>query len=249
MSVARTRNVRNEPNLAKSLADLGRAEPCIAGSRTIGIQREFGRFRASVISRVGDTVSLRRGGRFLKRENNAPPAPPIVPVPRRRPSRCGALRKPRVAPALCGGDLDPTFGSGGTLRFPYTQQIGTETIANGVIAQSDGKMVVVGSTGPRDNPSTDFFVARFNADGSMDRSFGVGGVVRTDVSKGGADVAYGVIVGGNGKITVVGSASKGPRPKRVRSLQPQRHARYELQRRRHPHDGLRRTGGCRAMTC
>jgi len=110
---------------------------------------------------------------------------------------------------FAAGDLDPTFGSGGTLRFPYTQQIGTETIANGVIAQSDGKMVVVGSTGPRDNPSTDFFVARFNADGSMDRSFGVGGVVRTDVSKGGADAAYGVIVGGNGKITVVGSAVEG----------------------------------------
>jgi uncharacterized delta-60 repeat protein len=110
---------------------------------------------------------------------------------------------------FAAGDLDPTFGSGGTLRFPYTQQVGSETIANGVIAQSDGKIIVVGSTGPRDNPSTDFFVARFNADGSMDRSFGVGGVVRTDVSKGGADVAYGVIVGGNGKITVVGSAVEG----------------------------------------
>jgi uncharacterized delta-60 repeat protein len=110
---------------------------------------------------------------------------------------------------FAAGDLDPTFGAGGTLRFPYKQQVGTETTANGVIAQGDGKIIVVGSTGPRDNADTDFFVARFQANGSMDRSFGVGGVVRTDVSKGGADVAYGVIVGGNGKITVVGSAVEG----------------------------------------
>ena len=110
---------------------------------------------------------------------------------------------------FAAGDLDPSFGSGGTLRFPYTPQVGEDTTANGIVAQADGKVILVGSTDPHGNGNTDFLVARFNADGSIDRSFGLGGVVRTDVSGGGADVAYGVIVGGNGKITVVGSAVEG----------------------------------------
>jgi len=110
---------------------------------------------------------------------------------------------------LSAGDLDPTFGSGGTIRFPYVSQVGENTTAHGVIAQPDGKVILVGSTDPRANGNTDFLVARFNADGSLDKSFGLGGVARTDVSGGGADVAYGVIVGANGKITVVGSTVEG----------------------------------------
>ena len=57
-----------------------RSQPS-AGPQVAG--RARARFRASVIGGGGDTVSLRRGGRFLNRENNAPPATPIVPVPRR----------------------------------------------------------------------------------------------------------------------------------------------------------------------
>ena len=110
---------------------------------------------------------------------------------------------------LSAGDLDPTFGSGGTIRFPYVSQVGENTTAHGVIAQPDGKVILVGSTDPRADGNTDFLVARFNADGSLDKSFGLGGVARTDVSGGGADVAYGVIVGGNGKIIVVGSTVEG----------------------------------------
>ena len=110
---------------------------------------------------------------------------------------------------LSAGDLDPTFGSGGTVRFPYVSQVGVNTTAHGVIAQPDGKVILVGSTDPRADGNTDFLVARFNADGSLDKSFGLGGLVRTDVSGGGADVAYGVTVGGNGKIIVVGSSVEG----------------------------------------
>src|SRR5688572_28559826 len=38
---------------------------------------------------------------------------------------------------LSAGDLDPTFGSGGTIRFPYVSQVGADTTAHGVIAQAD----------------------------------------------------------------------------------------------------------------
>src|SRR5829696_4950967 len=109
---------------------------------------------------------------------------------------------------LAAGDLDPTFGNNGTLRFPYVPQIGDDTIANGVIAQADGKIIVVGSTDPLDNGNTDFFLARFNADGQMDNGFGLKGVVRTDFA-GGADAAYGVALGAGGKIIVVGSTVEG----------------------------------------
>jgi uncharacterized delta-60 repeat protein len=69
-------------------------------------------------------------------------------------------------------------------------------------------VIVVGSTDPRDDGNTDFFLARFNADGSIDRGFGLGGVVRTDFA-GGADVAHGVALAAGGKIVVVGSSVEG----------------------------------------
>src|SRR5688500_11197226 len=43
---------------------------------------------------------------------------------------------------LSAGDLDPTFGSGGTVRFPYVSQVGADTTAHGVIAQPDGKVIL-----------------------------------------------------------------------------------------------------------
>ncbi len=50
--------------------------------------------------------------------------------------------------------------------------------ASDVMIQADGKILVAGSTGR--SPSGDFVLVRYRADGSLDPSFGTGGIVTTD---------------------------------------------------------------------
>src|SRR5438132_6682199 len=69
------------------------------------------------------------------------------------------------------GDLDPTFGNGGkvTTDFPG------ENEGRAVAIQTDGKIVVAG--GPDFGDA--FLLTRYNADGSLDPSFGIAGQVVT----------------------------------------------------------------------
>jgi uncharacterized delta-60 repeat protein len=50
--------------------------------------------------------------------------------------------------------------------------------ASAVVLQPDGKIVAAGTTIA--NNSDDFALARYNTDGSLDASFGNGGIVATD---------------------------------------------------------------------
>ena len=76
------------------------------------------------------------------------------------------------------GDLDPTFGTGGKVLTDLSH---STDWANAVAIQPDGKIVVVGTTYKQNDYSDeDFAVARYNADGTLDTSFGQGGKVRTD---------------------------------------------------------------------
>jgi uncharacterized delta-60 repeat protein len=93
------------------------------------------------------------------------------------------------------GSLDGSFGAGGIV---LTDTGGGGDQAESVAVQSDGKIVVVG----RDWVSTDFVVVRYNADGSLDTSFG-GGIVRTDINVS-QDWAYDVVIQPDGKILVTG---------------------------------------------
>jgi uncharacterized delta-60 repeat protein len=91
------------------------------------------------------------------------------------------------------GTLDPTFGSGGTVLTSFGPPL---SAAADVAVQPDGKIIAVGVAG------SDFAVARYNADGTLDASFGVGGLVTTDF--GGSDQANGLALQPDGKIVVVG---------------------------------------------
>jgi uncharacterized delta-60 repeat protein len=95
------------------------------------------------------------------------------------------------------GQLDSTFGTNGRV----VTDVGThfQDFGNAVALQSDGKVVVVGSSG------NDFGMSRYDADGSLDATFGTGGKVRTDIL--GADEAHAVIVQSDGKIVVAGDAN------------------------------------------
>ena len=101
------------------------------------------------------------------------------------------------------GDLDPTFGSGGQVMTDFTH---STDLANAVAIQPDGKLVVVGTTYKQNDFSDeDFAVARYNADGTLDSTFGNGGKVRTDFP-GLAAVASSVVIQPDGKIVVAGGA-------------------------------------------
>ncbi len=102
------------------------------------------------------------------------------------------------APVRAGpGDLDPTFGSGGMVTTRFIGGGAVQALA----LQADGKIVVAGSSAGRDDLS-DFALARYNPDGSLDPSFGNGGKVTTDF--GGDDAAFAVALQADGKIVVAG---------------------------------------------
>lgn len=98
------------------------------------------------------------------------------------------------------GTLDTTFGSGGkvitTYFFGATVDESSEAFALGL--QPDGKIVLAGYT-----QKADFAVARYNTDGSLDATFGVGGQVATDLGDP-YDLAYALAFQPDGKIVVGG---------------------------------------------
>lgn len=104
------------------------------------------------------------------------------------------------------GDLDTSFGSGGSLTTSFG---GSFAAASAIMLQPDGKFVVAGTVDF--NPAVpgsglDFALARYNFNGSLDQSFGIGGKVVFDFF-GSFDQANAALRQPDGKIVVVGSAS------------------------------------------
>src|SRR5213082_1116202 len=101
------------------------------------------------------------------------------------------------------GDLDPTFGTDGKVLTDFDH---STDIAYAVAVQTDGKLVVIGTTYiNNDFSDEDFAVARYNPDGTLDETFGVGGKVQTDFPDLAA-VASSVVIQPDGKIVVAGGA-------------------------------------------
>jgi len=103
------------------------------------------------------------------------------------------------------GTLDLTFGTGGLVSTDFPSN--SDDFANAVAVQADGRIVVVGQTGPTFSVSTGdtaFGIVRYNTDGSLDTTFGIGGRVSTDFGTT-HDSAVAVAVQADGKIVVVGS--------------------------------------------
>jgi uncharacterized delta-60 repeat protein len=98
------------------------------------------------------------------------------------------------------GDLDVSFGNGGKVTTAIG--LGSDT-ASGMAIQSDGKLLVVGSSAV--GSSANFALVRYNVDGSLDTSFNSTGKVTTPFPDG-ASGAHSVAVQGDGKIVVAGYA-------------------------------------------
>jgi uncharacterized delta-60 repeat protein len=124
--------------------------------------------------------------------------------------------------------LDTNFGAGasensGPASGLVTTSFGDgDDVATGVVVASDGTIVVSGSSLVDGNGNLDsvphFALARYNADGTLDSSFGGApsgsGEVTTDFSSLGfsTETAVGVMSDANGRLIVAGTASTSPLP-------------------------------------
>ena len=95
------------------------------------------------------------------------------------------------------GSLDVSFDSDGKV----VTDVGFNDSGNAVALQNDGKIVVAGTTG---TPTTDFAIVRYSTDGSLDPSFGTGGIVTTSIGRN--DDAKSVVIQSDGKIVVAGTS-------------------------------------------
>ncbi len=106
-----------------------------------------------------------------------------------------------VARYNSNGSFDNTFGTGGktTTASLYIESGGTAMI------QNDGKIIVTGWGWSivNINTSRDFALVRYNNNGSLDNTFGTGGIIATDFT-GNSETANSVAIQSDGKITVAG---------------------------------------------
>jgi uncharacterized delta-60 repeat protein len=98
------------------------------------------------------------------------------------------------------GSLDTSFGASGKVITDFGQNIESAT---SIVIQADGKILAAGYTSVVFGNS-DFALARYNVNGSLDTSFGSGGLVRTDF--GNIDDGKRVVVESSGKIVFAGTS-------------------------------------------
>lgn len=98
------------------------------------------------------------------------------------------------------GTLDTTFSGDGIFASPFDAD--DLDVPGALTLQSDGKILVVGSV--VDDQVGGFFILRLNSDGSLDTTFGLGGIVRISVN--GASNGISISVQPDGKILAAGTA-------------------------------------------
>src|SRR5262245_30199183 len=84
------------------------------------------------------------------------------------------FQPPAIAYQSGERNLDNTFGIGGKVITPFSSEFDA---ANAVAIQPDGKIIAAGQGGNSQTNDTDFALARYNQDGTLDSSFGNGGKV------------------------------------------------------------------------
>lgn len=85
-----------------------------------------------------------------------------------------------LARYLADGSPDPSFGQDGYVETDPSPPA-TYAFAEAIALQADGKIIVAGLSDPSqsDNVYSDFMLARYNQDGSLDTSFGTDGITNT----------------------------------------------------------------------
>lgn len=96
------------------------------------------------------------------------------------------------------GSLDSSFDSDGIAYADF----GSTDYGKSIVIQNDGKILVAGHSSS--GSLSDFEIARFNSDGSLDLSFDLDGKVTTDFNND-RDEANSIALQNDGKIVVTGS--------------------------------------------
>jgi uncharacterized delta-60 repeat protein len=105
------------------------------------------------------------------------------------------------------GSLDTTFGTDGKIKLRPSENL---EITYGIVSlalQPDGKFIVAGasSSGSVNQPHGDFYLARLNANGTMDGTFGTGGTVTTHLLSDNSQAALRhIVLQPDGKIVLLG---------------------------------------------
>ncbi|HMC05344.1 MAG TPA: delta-60 repeat domain-containing protein, partial [Actinomycetota bacterium] len=97
------------------------------------------------------------------------------------------------------GALDPSFGEGGRVLTDFG---GSDDWAHAIALQPDGRIVLGGVSDH--SGSRDFALARYNPDGSLDHSFGEGGLLVLPVRPLTTDIVRGLALQPDGKILAAG---------------------------------------------
>jgi uncharacterized delta-60 repeat protein len=143
----------------------------------------------------------------------SPTPPPPTPTPGITPTPGPTVTPtPTVTPSP--GALDSSFGTDGhiAIDFDFTSDRGRD-----MTIQPDDRIVVAGtiSAGPND----DFGVARLNPNGTLDQSFGVGGLVRTPFDTfNSQDRAWCTALQPDGKILVSGTWARAGSPMEIAAV-------------------------------
>ena len=104
------------------------------------------------------------------------------------------------------GTLDLDFNGTGKV----TTDFGLNVVGASVAVQNSGEIVVVGSSNNSIGTDSDFAVARYNANGSLDTNFNGTGKVTTSLGTN-YDSGFSVALQSNGKIVVAGASVNGTR--------------------------------------
>lgn len=106
--------------------------------------------------------------------------------------------------AQTSGEIDALFGTSGYVVTDHV--LGTGEVFNDLIALEDDKLLMVGFV---NDANQDLLLARYNADGSLDATFGNNGKAIVDLTIGGDEQATAATVLFDGKILVTGGMDNG----------------------------------------
>lgn len=101
------------------------------------------------------------------------------------------------------GSLDSSFNTDGKV----TTAIGPDVqVANAVVIQSDGKIVLAGYSLSKSTSANEFAIVRYNTNGSLDNTFDFDGIATTPIIGKISDIAQSLAIQDDGKIVVAGSS-------------------------------------------